>query len=331
MEENAEKFRKKQPISSLSEGDVIDDVFVVKIKKGVSEYAKGYRFNLLLSDNSGKTIEYVYWGGHDEGKVRALYDSIKSDSVVRVRAKVSSYGGKLQLATNEPGVIEVLDEWQYHSEDFVKPAKKDVNEMYAQLLQTVETVENPHIKTLLERIFTDPPIREKMKIHPGAISIHHNWIGGLLEHTLEVLDFCELAARKFPQLDRDLLVAGALLHDIGKLEELEVTSRIKGTNAGQLVGHVMLGALYVAGKIDEMEEFDEELKNKILHILVSHHGKRDYGSPKEPMFPEALAVYYADEMSSKLAEMIEFVEDSKGDTEDDFMYYRRHQKNIFLK
>lgn len=331
MDEHTEKIRKKQPISALSEGDVVDDVFVVKIKKGVTEYTKGYRFNLLLSDNSGKTIEYVYWGGHDEERVRALYDSIKSDSVVRVRARVSSYGGKLQLASNESDIIEVLDEEQYCSEDFVKPAKKNVDEMYARLLEVVETVENTHIKKLLESIFTDHSIMEKMKIHPGAISIHHNWIGGLLEHTLEVLDFCELAARKFPKLDRDLLVAGALLHDIGKLEELEVTSRIKGTNAGQLVGHVMLGALYVAGKIDEQEGFDEELKTKILHILVSHHGKNEYGSPKEPMFPEALAVYYADEMSSKLAEMVEFVEDSREDTEDDFMYHRRHQKNIFLK
>lgn len=326
-----QKYVKKIPISAIKEGDLVDDVFVVKIKKGVSSYAKGYRFSLLLSDNTGKTIEYVYWGGPEERMVTSLYGSIKADSVVRVQGKVSSYNGKLQLATNEPSVIEVLNENQYNKEDFVKPAKKDINEMYNGLRKAVENVENTEIKTLLENIFKDPKIESEFKSHPGAIEIHHNWIGGLLEHTMEVLDFCEITSKHFPHLDRDLLTAGALLHDIGKLEELEVTSRIKGTSPGQFTGHLVLGIVYISKKIDEISGFNEDLKNKIIHMLASHHGKKEFGSPKEPMFPEATALYYADEMSSKLAEMSEFIKDSKEDTEDDFMYNRRHGRNIFLK
>lgn len=326
-----EKYSKKQQISSLNEGDVIDDVFVVKIKKGISPYAKGCRFNLLLSDNSGKTIDYVYWGGSEEEKVRSIYDSIKSDSVVKVQGKVSSYNEKLQLATNAPFTIEVLGKEQYAPEDFVKPSKKDIDNMYSELKSAIAKVKDSNIKELLNIVFSDPQVEEKFKKHPGAIEIHHNWIGGLLEHTLEVLSFCELSLKYFPGLNRDLLIAGALLHDIGKLEELEVTSRIKGTNIGQLTGHIVIGTIYISKKIDEISSFDKELKDKLLHLLVSHHGKTEFGSPKEPMFPEAVALYYADEISSKLSEMTEFIESSKSDTEDDFMYNRRHNRNILLK
>ncbi len=326
-----EKYAKKQQISSLKEGDAVDDVFVVKIKKGMSQYVKGYSFQLLLSDNSGKTIEYKYWGGPDEDKVKALYDSIKHDSVVHLQGKVSSYSGKLQLTTNAPFTIEVLNEEQYNKEDFVKAAKKDINKMYDELKQTIGNIENVKIKELLENVFNDPEIESKFKKHPGAIEIHHNWVGGLLQHTNEVVDICKLTSKLFPQLDKDLIIAGAILHDIGKLEELEVTSRIKGTNIGQLTGHIVLGTIYISNKIDEIKGFDKELKNKILHIMVSHHGKNGYGSPKEPMFPEAIAVYYADELSSKLDEMVEFIEDSKESTEDDFMYNRRHSRNILLR
>lgn len=328
---NMEKYAKKQQISALSEGDIIDDVFVVKIKKGISPYVKGYRFNLLLSDNSGKTIDYVYWGGSEEEKVKSLYDSIKSDSVVKVQGKISSYNDKLQLATNSPFTIEVLAEEQYNKEDFVKPSKKNIDDMYAELKSAIEKIEHLKIKELLNAVFSDPQVEEKFKKHPGAIEIHHNWIGGLLEHTIEVLNFCELSSKQFPNLNKDLLIAGALLHDIGKLEELEVTSRIKGTNTGQLAGHLVLGIIYISKKIDKIESFDKELKDKLLHLLVSHHGKTEFGSPKEPMFPEAIALYYADEISSKLSEMTEFIESSKDDTEDDFMYNRRHNKNILLR
>jgi len=327
-----EKFRKKQQISSLEEGgSIIDDVFVVKIKKGMSEYKNGFRFNLLLSDNSGKTLDYVYWGSKDEKSVKEIYDSIKSDSVVKIQGKVSVYNEKLQFATNLPYKIEVLNEGQYEKADFVKPSKKDIEKLYAELISSISLVDNEKIKILLTNIFDDPIISEKFKKHPGAIEIHHNWIGGLLEHTLEVLRYSQLTLQQFPMLDKDLLIAGSLLHDIGKLDELEVTSRIKGTNKGQLTGHLVLGIIYVAQKIDEIADFDKTIKDKIIHMLTSHHGKNEYGSPKEPMFPEALAIYYADELSSKISEMTEFIESAKEETEDDFMYNKRKSGNIFLK
>lgn len=323
------KFTKKQPLNILKPGDFIDDIFVVKIKKGVSQYAGGYSFQLLLSDSSGKTIDYKYWGGPDEGKVRALFDSIKSDSVVHVQGKFGSYNNKPQITTNEPHIIEALEPDQYEG-DFIKKAKRDTEEMYTQLLEIIETIQNEQLKKLLQTIFEDENIKKRFKIHPGAIEIHHNWTGGLLQHTLEVTKYCELSVNLHPNLNRDFMLTGALLHDIGKLEELAVTSRIKGTKKGQLIGHITLGFNFLAKKMDELN-LDEDLKEKLLHIIVSHHGKNEFGSPKQPMFPEAVAIYYADELSSKIAEMIEFIEHNKDTTEDDFMYHYRKGINILLK
>lgn len=325
-----EKLAKKRKVSDLKEGDAVDDIFFVKFKKGVSPYVNGFAFELTLSDNSGKNIEYKYWGGRDENKVRAIYDSLKPDSVVHVQGKVSAYRGKLQLATNEPAIIEALQEGFYDNADFVKPSRKDPDRMYSELLKAISAVENPGLKKLLSGIFQDKDIERRFKTQPGAIEIHHGWTGGLLQHTLEVLSYCRTSAENYPQLDKDLLTAGALLHDIGKLEELTVTTRIKGTKKGQLAGHLILGTIYVSRKCEEYG-LDADTQDKLLHIIISHHGKLEYGSPKEPMFPEAIVVYYADELSAKITEVIEFVADSKADTEDDFMYHKRYGKNILLK
>ncbi len=171
---------------------------------------------------------------------------------------------------------------------------------------------------------------EKFKEHPGAITVHHHWIGGLLEHTFEVVEYCETTIKLFPNLDRDLLITGAILHDVGKLEELETTSRIKGSEIGQLVGHLVLGISFLMKKLDQ-SELDDLTKNKLIHMLVSHHGKLENGSPKEGMFSEAIALYYADELSSKISEMSSYIKESKEKTDDDFMYNYRYKKNIFLK
>lgn len=320
------QFKKKNLISELKSGQIVDDIFVVKIKKGVSKYKNGFSFLLLLSDQSGSTIEYKYWGPDDEQKVNKLYDSIPSDSVIKVQGKVSEYMGKLQLIANDPIVIQVLKEEEYDSEQFIMPPKRDVEEMYGRLKKTIDSVDNDSLKGFLNRVFDE--IGDDFKKHPGAISIHHNWRGGLLQHTMEVLEYCLLSKRLFPELDRDLLIAGALLHDVGKLEEIETTTRIKGTDRGQLIGHLQFSLIFIEKRMDPMEE---NLKNKLMHMIVSHHGKLEYGSPKEPMIPEALALYYADEMSAKIAEMTEFVKESAKHTEDSFMFHKRSGRNMLVR
>ncbi len=328
-----EKFFKKQPISSLKQGDNVDDIFVVKIKKSVMPYKNkpGSYFQLILSDNTGKTLEYNYWGGPDDSVLKEVYSKIRSDSVIRVQGKVTVFNDKLQLTGNDNALLQVLQPGQYDAQDFIKPARKDLEGQYSKISSTIESLDDAKIKRLLLDIFNDPEIKEAFKKHPGAIENHHNWIGGLLDHTLEVVQYCELSCKMFPNLNRDLLLAGALLHDIGKLKELDVTTRIKGSTSGQLSGHLVLGTVLVHNKIDNIEGFDEGIKHKLLHMMVSHHGKLEYGSPKEPMFPEAKALNCADEMSASIACLSEFIEDAKEDTEDDFMFHPRFRKNFYLR
>ncbi len=314
----------------LHEGAQVDDIFVVKFKKGFAPYANGFSFELTLSDNSGKNIEYKYWGQKDENKVRALYDSIKPDSIVRVQGKVGVYKERLQLTTNEPFLLEVLKEGEYNASDFLRKAEKDIEKMFSVLIDEINKIKNTQIKNLLQNIFNDESISTRFKTAPGSIEIHHNWIGGLLEHTLEVIEYCKKSIELFPELDRDLLIAGAILHDIGKMEELEVTTRIKGTIKGQMIGHLSLSAIFVSKKCDEIG-MDDDIKNKLLHLIVSHHGRVEWGSPKEPMTAEAFALYYADELSSKLSGILNFIENSRETTEDDFMFHPRLGRNILLR
>ena len=311
----------------MQEGELIQDIFVVKIKKGINPYKKGFRFNLILSDSSGSSLDYTYWGSDNEEEVKQIYQKIKADSVIYAQGRVGSYNGTLQLSSDFTLFPKVLSAEEYEA-DFIKTSDKNLDVLFAELSQKIESINDGKIKNLLNQIFSE--IGHKFKNHPGAISIHHNWKGGLLEHTLEVVEYCEKSLVLFPSLDRDLLIAGAILHDIGKLEELETTSRIKGSEIGQLAGHLVLGVSFLIGKLKE-SDLESLKKNKLIHLLVSHHGKIEYGSPKEAMFPEAVALYYADELSSKLSEMTNFVEESKDSTEDDFMYHRRSSKNIFLK
>ncbi|MFH0832722.1 MAG: HD domain-containing protein, partial [Candidatus Aenigmatarchaeota archaeon] len=246
------KFTKKQPITMLKDGDRIDDIFVVKIKKGVAQYTNGYSFGLLLTDSSGKNVDYKFWGSHNEADVRRLYESIKSDSVVHIKGKFSFYKGMPQITTNEPDTIKPLEKEEYEVADFIKKSKKDINRMYDDLLEIIKTISDSSLKKLLSSIFEDASIKEKFKTHPGAIEIHHNWTGGLIQHMLEVVEYCEISAKAYPTINRDLLITGALLHDIGKLDELEVTARIKASKKGQMIGHIVLGSIFVANKMDEL-------------------------------------------------------------------------------
>lgn len=323
-----QKLTKVQPINTIKESDTVKDIFVVKIKKGIAQYSKGFSFTMVLSDSSGGSIEYKYWGLPDEQEVKRLYDSIKTDDVVFIRGKASSYNGKMQIASDSFGEIRTLNPEEYDA-SFIMDAKRDVNEMYSEFTSKINSLSNDKLKEFLNKIFREDFLGA-FKKHPGAISIHHNWIEGLIQHTLEVIDYCETSIKIHPELNRDLLISGAMLHDIGKLEELEVSSRIKGSRKGQFVGHLALGLIYVNNKLKDLE-IEDLFKEKLLHLITSHHGKLEFGSPKVPMLPEACVLYYADELSSKTSEMLGQIELNKETTEDDFYYDFKKGTNIFLR
>lgn len=325
-------YRKNKNISELKEGEIIEDIFVVKIKKRIFQYMDNskYGFELILSDSSGSTVSYKFWGDADQNIISRMFDSVKEDDVVLVKGKVQRFKDKLQISSNSPEDFRILEKGQYLVEDFIRPPKHNTEEMFNKLISNINNVKNEELKTFLLSIFEDPEFSEKYKKHPAAIEIHHNRMGGLLEHVLEIIEILKTCKKLYPELDEDLLIAGAILHDIGKIDEIEMTSRIKGTAKGQLISHIVLGSAFILNKMEKFK-INEELKHKVLHLIVSHQGRLEFGSPKEPMFPEAFALYYADELSSKLSEILEFVENSKRNTEDAFMYNRRHGRNIFLK
>ncbi|MEM0438174.1 MAG: HD domain-containing protein [Candidatus Micrarchaeia archaeon] len=319
-------------ISLLRPGQQVSGIFAVKIRKVLGTYTRGHRLDLILTDSSGASIPFTLWGGPGEearAQLQALLDSITEDAVLHITGSVDEYNGEPCISANSINAVRVLKEGEFPPDAFIQPARRDIQQMRSELAAALDSLRNPHIKAVLSHIFT-PPFTEKFVVHSAAVQHHHNRIGGLAEHTLEVVRICEELCHIYPSLDRDLLIAGALLHDIGKTREITLSRRIKADSHGQLVGHLAYTTLMLSGALDACGT-PEPLRSKLLHLSLSHHGRNDYGSPKEPMFPEAVALHYADEASAWLTEMIDFISEYRGTTLEDTMYSRTLRRNIYLR
>jgi 3'-5' exoribonuclease len=247
---------------------------------------------LELGDRSG-IIEARVWENADS--VVSLFDR---DDIVKIQARVESYKSKVQLAVDrvrraDPGEVDLADYFPHTS--------ADVEQLYARLCEHAAAVGNPWLRGLVASILEDPGIVSRLKRAPAAKVMHHAYLGGLLEHVVSLCDLSRLVAAHYAELDADLLLTGAILHDIGKLDELCYERAINYTTEGQLLGHIILELEQVTKKMDAMAGFPPELKLLVKHLLISHHGQYDFGSPKLPMFPEALALHYLDDLDSKLA------------------------------
>jgi len=304
-------------IKNLVPYEAIDGKFVVKFKKPVQQYAKGYTFQLRIGDPSGE-IMLRYWGPDSKEVVEQLYNSVKKDDVVYIAGETTLYNGKLSINVNPPtGKLKVLESHEYDKTDFIPESEKDTKEMYAELTRVVDSIESKHLKDLANSFIRDQEFSEKFVRHPAAMYRHHGWLGGLLEHTLNVVKICDFFKEIHPELNRDLMVTGAILHDIGKVRELEVTTHIRTSVEGMLIGHLAITFEEVSRKM-ELLKTPEDLKLKVKHMLLSHHGKIEYGSPKQPAIPEALAIYLADDADSKITEMLTHIK--RAETEDDYVY-----------
>lgn len=291
--------------------------FVVKFKRDIVKYAKGYTFQLRVGDSSGE-IMVRYWGPDNREEVERLFSTIKSDDIVRIKGESTSYRDMVSINVNPPkGSIRVLKEGEFNPKDFLPVTERDQEKMFGELMEFVGSVENPDLKKILESFFKDEEFVKKFRKHPAAMYRHHGWIGGLLEHTLNVTKICDYLSEMHEELDRDLMITGALLHDIGKLKELEMTTSIKSSVEGIMIGHLLITLEMVDSKMDETGT-PEKTRMKLKHILASHHGKLEYASPKTPAMPEALCVYYADDIDSKVVYMISRMKTAS--TEDDFVY-----------
>ncbi len=321
-------FRKAKGIPEYRPGENVNDLFVVRFKKPVRTTRSGnFFFQLKIQDALGDAM-LSYFGGTEREPVQEIYDSIEENQVIRVlNGRSKEYKGSLSFTVDDSGSIEPLEDNDFVLEDFLRTSKRETGEMVAQLREMVASVESDDLRALLNSFFADEAFMVRFSTAPGAMYKHHGWISGLLEHTLAVATIAREYADIRPELDKDLVTAGALLHDVGKLEELETTTTIKVSDVGNLLGHIVLGVQMAAKRFEEVDA-PEKLKMKLFHMMLSHHGENEYGSPKVPAFPEAMVVYYADAMDAMATNMVDIRENAE--TEDSFIYDKK-LGNVYLK
>jgi 3'-5' exoribonuclease len=313
---------KRQFVRNVTLGDDVDDVFSVKYKKPPRKYANGFMFEVRVADRTGD-ITVKFWGPADEASVRRIYDAFRDGDVVRIKGQATTYRDVMEISVNAEsgGLVRPVQSSEYSYGDFVGSSEKDPNQMMTQLNSHIEKIENPHLQRLLSSFFSDEGFVDKFKRAPASISIHANWIGGLLEHTLNVTDICDFLTKTYPKLDKDLLLAGAILHDIGKVIEYSVTTNIDESTDGMLRGHIVAGAEMITGACENIPDFPENLKLKMAHMILSHHGKPEQGSPKKPQFPEAAVVNLADDMDAQIEQYIRVKGEAQ--TDDQWAYSKR--------
>jgi 3'-5' exoribonuclease len=278
-------------VAELQADQTISTFFLVSEKEIRSTRDARPYLRLELADRTG-TIEARMWEGFERDA-----QTVERDAFVKVQGRVENYRGKLQLSIDKmrlakPGEVEAAD--------FQSQPEIDVEAMYAKLLEYVAGVANPWLRQLIDDVVRDPQIAPKLKRAPAAKMMHHAYLGGLLDHILSLCALTRLVAPHYPEVDGDLLLAGAILHDVGKTEELRYDSALGYTSEGQLLGHILIGYELLAKKMDAIEGFPLKLKSLVLHLLASHHGHYEFGSPKLPMFREALLLHYLDDMDSKM-------------------------------
>jgi len=278
-------------ISELAENQSVVSYFLVCGKEIVSS-PKGRKWlQLELGDKTG-SIYGKMWDGYE-----AAAASVAADDVVKVQARAKTYNGKLELTVEK---IRRAEPEEYSLEDFVPHTEKSIADLKRRLLEYVSGVKNPWIARLLDAVLDDPRVAGRFERAPAAKVMHHAYVGGLLEHVVSLCGLCRLMAQHYPELDVDLLLAGAVLHDIGKLDEMSYERAVQYTAEGELLGHILIGYELVSRKMDAIEGFPAPLKSLILHIVASHHGQYEFGSPKLPMFREALVFHYLDELDSRV-------------------------------
>lgn len=290
-------------IATFKEGMHTSDIYLCKQKQiALTKSGKEYG-NLILQDKTG-TIDSKIWdlGSPGIGTFEAL-------DYVQIEADVTVFQGSNQLNIRR---IRKAGEGEYIEADYVPVSKKDISQMYKELSGLVKSLKNPFLSRLCSLFFLeDKGFIKTFCFHSAAKTIHHGFAGGLLEHTLSVTKMCDYFAAAYPQINRDLLIAAAMFHDIGKTKELSSFPENDYTDDGQLLGHIIIGTEMLTERIRTIPDFPVKLAAELKHCILAHHGELEYGSPKKPAILEALALSYADNADAKMQTMIEVLEQGK--------------------
>lgn len=284
-------------IDTLREGMRISEVYLCKSKQiALTKSGKEYG-SLILQDKTG-IIDSKIWDLSSPG-----VSSFEAMNYVHVDADVTVFQGSNQLNVKR---IRKADEGEYIPADYLPMSTKDIGAMYQELIDYIKSIKNPYLNKLASGFFIDDQkFAKAFRFHSAAKSVHHGFVGGLLEHTLSVVKMCDYFAGYYSDLNRDLLLAAAMFHDIGKVKELSTFPENDYTDDGQLLGHIVIGAEMLADRIRTISGFPKKLELELKHCILAHHGELEYGSPKKPALLEALALNFADNTDAKMETMIE--------------------------
>ena len=306
-------------IETLREGERINDVYLCKYKQSaVTKNGKPYE-NVILQDKTG-TIDAKIWEPNSMG-----IDDFDMMDYVAVVGDVSSFQGALQVSIKR---VRKVREGEYDPSNYLPVSEYDIEDMYKQLLTFVNGIKNPYLSKVAKHFFVDDTeFVKQFKFSSAAKSVHHGFVGGLLEHTLSVLKLCQFYVKQYPILNEDLLYTAALCHDIGKVYELSAFPLNDYTDDGQLLGHIVMGCEMVGEQIRAIDGFPKKLGNELKHCILAHHGELEFGSPKKPALVEAVALNFADNTDAKMETMKEIFK-AAGEQNDWLGYNRLLESNI---
>lgn len=290
-------------IKDYKDGDRVFDIYFCKYKSSaVTKNGKSYD-NVILQDKTG-TIDAKIWDPNNAGI--AEFDAC---DYIEVYGEVTSFNGALQVNVKR---VRLCQEGEYNEAEYMPVSKKNIDDMYAELLKIIGSIENTYLKQLLESFFVkDEAFAQRFKKASAAKTVHHGFIGGLLEHTLGVTKLCDYYCTAYPILKRDLLLTAAICHDIGKIREISAFPVNDYTDEGQFLGHIVMGSEMIGEKVREIPGFPPMLAMELKHCILSHHGEYEFGSPKKPAIIEAVALTYADNTDAKMETFTEILESTQ--------------------
>jgi len=282
-------------LANFDEGRSFDSYFLLLTKQTRSTKTNKPYLNLILGDKTGQ-LEGRVWDPEDSH----IAKDVEQGDIVKARGTVSRFDGRLQMKVEQmrcaaPGEADRMD--------MLPATQYDVDELWSALTGFVESFTNPDLKRLMQTLLAEPAIAQSYRQAPAARQLHHAWLGGLLEHVVSLLRLADRVASNYALLNRDLLLTGVMLHDIGKVRELAWDTGFEYTIEGTLIGHIQMGVEIVERTMDQLGDFPPRLRTLVVHMILSHHGKLEFGSPKLPMIPEALALSFVDDFDAKMQAM----------------------------
>jgi len=296
-------------INEIEPGESIDDIYMVREPILRSTTRGDLYIAMFLSDRSGRLNGRMWQASED------VYKSLPKPGFVHIQGRSELYQNNLQIVVNN---ISVVDATKVRLEDFLARTDKDTQQMFEGVKSIVARIKHPQLKGLVDEFLADAELMEKFHNVPAATTLHHNYLGGLLEHTYNMLQVAVAILPFYPSVQADLVVAGIFLHDIGKTKELAYDMAFSYTDSGQLIGHIVQGLLMINQKAETLRTRGMQIEQTVLdalgHIILSHHGEYEFGSPKLPAMPEAFMVYYIDDLDAKMSQVTAAIENELSDS-----------------